>query len=95
MMDWDLQWLLRINREWTHPLLDWLMPAVSSIHAWLPLLVLAGLWLAWRGGREGPAAFKPLIMASIFAQTSESIPSVSRLSRITAIFIEVGKDPSK
>ena len=53
MMDWDLQWLLRINREWTHPLLDWLMPAVSSIHAWLPLLVLASLWLAWRGGREG------------------------------------------
>lgn len=53
MMDWDLQWLLRINREWAHPLLDWLMPAVSSIHAWLPLLVLASLWLAWRGGREG------------------------------------------
>lgn len=53
MMDWDLQWLMRINREWTHPLLDWLMPAVSSIHAWLPLLVIAGLWLAWRGGREG------------------------------------------
>lgn len=53
MMDWDLQWLLRINREWAHPLLDWLMPAVSSIHAWLPLLVLACLWLAWRGGPEG------------------------------------------
>lgn len=53
MMEWDMQWLLRINREWTHPLLDWLMPAVSSIHAWLPLLVLAALWLAWRGGRDG------------------------------------------
>jgi undecaprenyl-diphosphatase len=53
MMDWDMQWLLRINREWTHPLLDWLMPAVSSIHAWLPLLALAGLWLAWRAGPKG------------------------------------------
>lgn len=53
MMDWDLQWLLRINREWAHPLLDWLMPAVSSIHAWLPLLLLAGVGVALRGGREG------------------------------------------
>lgn len=53
MMDWDRHWLHLINREWTHPLLDWLMPAVSCIQAWLPLLILACLWVAWRGGRSG------------------------------------------
>ncbi len=53
MMEWDRQWLQHINQEWTHPFLDWLMPAVSSIHAWLPLLVVASVWIFWRGGRAG------------------------------------------
>ena len=49
-MDWDFQLLQRINREWTHPVLDWLMPTVSAIEIWAPLLVLAALLTAWRGG---------------------------------------------
>lgn len=53
MFSWDLQLLTRINREWTHPWLDWLMPAASAINAWVPVLALVVLLVAWRGGREG------------------------------------------
>ncbi len=49
-MDWDWELLQAINREWTHPALDWLLPAVSAIEVWTPLLVLAVLLTAWRGG---------------------------------------------
>ena len=52
MMKWDHELLHRINQEWTHPLLDWLLPAVSAIEAWLPLLVLLALGVLWRGGRR-------------------------------------------
>jgi undecaprenyl-diphosphatase len=53
MTPWDLSILYQINRQWTHPLLDWLMPAVSAINAWLPLLILAVLLVLWHGGRRG------------------------------------------
>lgn len=52
MMSWDLELLRRINQEWTHPLLDWLLPAVSAIEAWLPLLAALALAVLWRGGRR-------------------------------------------
>jgi undecaprenyl-diphosphatase len=45
---WDLTLLRWINHDWTHPVLDWLMPAVSSVNAWLPLYVLAALFVLWR-----------------------------------------------
>lgn len=50
MMDWDLHLLRKINQDWTHPVLDWLMPAVSCIQAWVPLLVLLVAGILWRGG---------------------------------------------
>jgi len=53
MISWDLFILHQINIEWTHPLLDWLMPAVSAINAWLPLLLLVVLLVLWHGGRQG------------------------------------------
>jgi undecaprenyl-diphosphatase len=53
MISWDLSILHHINREWTHPLLDWLMPAVSAINAWLPLLLLMVLLVLWHGGKQG------------------------------------------
>lgn len=52
MSGWDLQLFWQINRDWTHPVLDWLMPALSAIDAWLPLLGLLLVVLAWRGGRK-------------------------------------------
>lgn len=53
MLSWDLQLLQRINLDWTHPVLDWLMPAVSAINAWIPLLAIVALLVLWRGGKQG------------------------------------------
>ena len=52
MNAWDLSLLLQINTVWSHPVLDWLMPALSAIEAWLPFIVLAVLITAWRGGKR-------------------------------------------
>jgi undecaprenyl-diphosphatase len=52
MNAWDLSLLHQINTEWSHPVLDWLMPALSAIEAWLPLIIVAVLITAWRGGKK-------------------------------------------
>jgi undecaprenyl-diphosphatase len=52
MNAWDLSLLHQINTVWSHPVLDWLMPALSAIEAWLPLIVAAVLLTAWRGGKR-------------------------------------------
>jgi hypothetical protein len=52
MNAWDLSLLHQINTAWSHPVLDWLMPALSAIEAWLPLIILAVLLTAWRGGKR-------------------------------------------
>jgi undecaprenyl-diphosphatase len=53
MLSWDLQLLKRINLDWTHPVLDWLMPAVSAINAWIPLFAIVAMLVLWRGGKQG------------------------------------------
>jgi undecaprenyl-diphosphatase len=53
MIAWDHELLHRINTEWTHPVLDWLMPAVSAISVWTPRLVVWSLLVIWRGGQRG------------------------------------------
>ena len=52
MNAWDLSLLHQINTEWSHPVLDWLMPALSAIEAWLPFIIAAVLLTAWRGGKK-------------------------------------------
>jgi undecaprenyl-diphosphatase len=52
MNAWDLSLLHQINTVWSHPVLDWLMPALSAIEAWLPLIIAAVLLTAWRGGKR-------------------------------------------
>jgi undecaprenyl-diphosphatase len=52
MTAWDLSLLHQINTTGSHPVLDWLMPALSAIEAWLPLIILAALLTAWRGGKQ-------------------------------------------
>lgn len=52
MTAWDLSLLHQINAGWSHPALDWLMPALSAIEAWVPLIVVAVLATAWRGGKK-------------------------------------------
>ena len=46
----DQKLLFLINREWTGPALDRFMALMSSLPAWMPLLVIAGVWALWRGG---------------------------------------------
>ncbi|MBS0660794.1 MAG: phosphatase PAP2 family protein [Verrucomicrobia bacterium] len=42
--------LLRlINRDWTHPVADYVMAVFSSYDFWLPFLCLAAVVIAWRG----------------------------------------------
>ena len=50
-MDEQIQFL--INQKWTNPGLDRLMAAASALDAWLPLLVLLVLAVAWWGRRRG------------------------------------------
>ncbi len=52
MNGWDLDLFWHINRDWTNPFLDWLMPVLSAFDAWAPLLGLVLAVLAWRGGRR-------------------------------------------
>ena len=53
MISWDLNLLRLVNLKWSHPLLDWLMPAISAIGVWTPLLVLVVLVILWRGRSRG------------------------------------------
>lgn len=66
MMDWDLYLLQKINQEWTHPVLDWLLPAVSCIKAWAPLLILLLLYVFWRGGRKQRQMLLCILLALSF-----------------------------
>ncbi len=43
----------RINRVWSSPYLDHLMPVVSSFDIWKPLLLIASIAVAFTGGRRG------------------------------------------
>ncbi len=47
-MSWDFELLRLINVTWAHPALDWLMPAVSAVDAWIPLFAVVVLVLLWR-----------------------------------------------
>ncbi len=45
----DKTLLLHINREWTNPFLDKLMATFTNFDVWMPVLVVVGLILLWRG----------------------------------------------
>jgi len=53
----DLTWMLRLNREWVNPFLDHLLPTLSSFPAWLPLLLVVLIICVWRGGFHTRAFF--------------------------------------
>jgi undecaprenyl-diphosphatase len=52
MNAWDFSLLHQINTAWSHPVLDWLMPALSAIEAWVPLIIAAVLITAWRSDKR-------------------------------------------
>ncbi len=57
MTTWDLDLLRLINQTWTADWLDYLMPAVSAIEAWMPPLVIVAFLLVLRGGRKARVMF--------------------------------------
>ncbi|HBJ84445.1 MAG TPA: hypothetical protein DDZ88_11360 [Verrucomicrobiales bacterium] len=63
MTAWDLSLLHQINTAWSHPVLDRLMPTLSAIEAWLPLIILAVLLTAWRGGKQARTMLLCLALA--------------------------------
>lgn len=52
MTGWDLDFFWHINRDWTNPVLDWLMPVLSAIDVWLPILGILLVVIAVRGGKR-------------------------------------------
>ena len=92
MTDWivdlDRTLFVLMNGEFTHPVLDRVMPVVTTQENWYP--VLLGLWVAlliW-GGRRGRAAAAMLVVAIAFSdQVSCAIvkPLVSRVRPCTAL----------
>lgn len=52
MTNWNEELLHLINQQWSHPLLDWLMPAMASFKALLPIIAVVVVAIAWRGGRQ-------------------------------------------
>jgi undecaprenyl-diphosphatase len=54
---WDLDLLRLINQTWSAGWLDYAMPAISAIEAWMPPLVLVALVLVMRGGLKARVMF--------------------------------------
>lgn len=63
MNEFDLTLFWKINKEWTHPFLDWLMPALSAIEAWMPILGVLFIALAWRGNRRARLMLLSIVIA--------------------------------
>lgn len=59
----DVTWMLRLNREWVNPFLDHLLPTLSSFPAWLPLLLIVAVICVWRGGFHTRAFFFCMVIA--------------------------------
>src|SRR3954465_2956901 len=59
----DLSWMLRLNREWVNPFLDHLLPTLSSFPAWLPLLLAVAAICVWRGGFHTRAFFICMVLS--------------------------------
>lgn len=56
-MDWllnlDVALFRFLNGSLINPAFDWLMPQLAAQRAFIPLVLLAGGWLAWKGGPRG------------------------------------------
>lgn len=57
MNTWDLDLLRLINQTWSSDALDYAMPAISAIEAWMPPLVVLAFILVLRGGRKARVMF--------------------------------------
>ena len=65
MTGWDLQLFWHINRDWTCGWLDYAMPVLSAIDAWLPVLALLLIVALWRGGKRVRWMMLSLVLALV------------------------------
>ena len=42
-----------VNQSLANPVLDWLMPGLAGHSLFVPVLLVLGVWLVWKGGRRG------------------------------------------
>lgn len=63
----DQQLFWSMNRDWTSPLFDWLMPVLSAIDVWLPILGVALVVIAWRGGPRARVMLMTLMLALVLS----------------------------
>jgi undecaprenyl-diphosphatase len=45
----DRTLLLLINREWTNPVLDWVMAIFTNASLWMPFIAIGAVLLLWKG----------------------------------------------
>lgn len=63
----DQKLLFLINREWTHPALDWLMAAMSSAALWTVPLVILSVLVFLRGGFRARSFVVVLLLAFVLS----------------------------
>ncbi len=68
----DQTLLILINRQWTNPVLDWFMAAISCSAAWAPLFLFLLLFLFLKGGFRMRAF---LITAALIVGINDGIVS--------------------
>jgi undecaprenyl-diphosphatase len=96
----DKSLLLLINRKWTNPLLDWLMATLTNFSVWLPVLIIAGLLLLWRGKFRGRVfVFATLITLGVtdggFTQFTKKWINRPRPAEVLAGVREVSLEKTK
>ena len=75
--DIDMAWLQSIdmalyrflNHSLTNPVFDWLMPMLAGHVLFIPLLLVAGVVLCWKGGRRGRVLTAMLVLVLLLGDT--------------------------
>jgi undecaprenyl-diphosphatase len=96
----DKTLLLIINREWTNPFMDRLMATFTSADVWLPLLILGGLILLWRGNFQVRSFLLVTLMTigftdGVFTQFMKPLINRPRPSQALAEVREVNLEKTK
>lgn len=63
-----------VNRTLANPVLDWLMPVITTQENWYPIFLVVYVWLWWKGGPRGRVAAVLIIPVIILSdQISASL----------------------
>lgn len=67
MNGWDTHLFWLINRDGANALFDWLMPVLSAIDVWLPIMGIVLVIVAWRGGAHARWMLAALALALVLS----------------------------